>query len=300
MRYCIFLSFIMLIVACESDVEINVKEGRSVTNMYAFIYPDSAVDVQLSKSVNIFSPVTFDYVKNAIILLTVNSEQSQKVLMPNDTNYVRLPAPSLTYGDRIRLVATVNNADSVVAETFVPTFVPISGIDTTTVMIRQDGKISELLSFALSFADDRSTDDYYQVVVERQVLDENRKVLTSEKVDFNKDDNVFNVAGQSIIGSQLVDLEGVFDDMLFNGHNYNVNFSMGREVVLPAVGEQGVRLRIRLYHHTYDYYNYFCILKVYDYSDFFQAIGQASLYSNVTNGVGLISGMSFDEYFIYF
>ena len=77
MRYCIFLSFIMLIVACESDVEINVKEGRSVTNMYAFIYPDSAVDVQLSKSVNIFSPVTFDYVKNAIITLTVNGKQSQ-------------------------------------------------------------------------------------------------------------------------------------------------------------------------------------------------------------------------------
>lgn len=291
----LLLVFAIIFVSCESTIDIYVDDGNPVVSMYMFAYSDSAIDIQLSKSVNIFSKKSYETVDDATITISVNNVDSRTFDFPSDTNWVRIDKLQLQNNDSVSVVATLNDGTSLSAKTQILRPTIINSLDTITTTIVSNGNFINVLACGLSFTDALNVNDYYQIVVERKAFNSQDKLISTRIIDFNKDDVVFGLAGQKFVGSQFVDFEGAFDDLLFDGHKYFLNFSINTDDLKRAENESFINIDVRLYHHTYDYYNYFCSQKISEYSSLSQIIGASNVYTNVSGGVGVVSGMSFDS-----
>jgi len=296
----ILLLFLVL-MACEKDIEIALNKQEDQLVMYAFIYPDSALNIHFSKSQSILSVPNYEQVEQGRFRMYINDEIQGTYILPADTVWSKWKEFSFAVGDKVKIEAYELDGDTVKVESYIPDVIPFYDLDTVTITQNlSDLGPTEMLRTKLSFEDPGGVVNYYQLHVVREGFGivGGEPYYTRKAITYEKDDPVFTQGEQSGSLLQGIDFQGLFSDGVINGLNYRLGFNIPRDNLFFDYYEDKIKITIYLYHHTYDYYSYFrskILSAGYDgFYDGLPVFEPVRIHNNIDNGLGLVSGMSFD------
>jgi len=297
-KYILLLSLIFF--ACEKDIEITLNDQADKLVMYAFVHPDSTLNMHLSKSQSILSVPNYAIVDKGRFRLFINDEIQGTYILPTDTMWSNWSEFSFSVGDKFRIEAYEVEGDTVKVESYIPKVVPIVNLDTVTMSqnIVELG-MTEVLRTKVSFKDPALVPNYYQLYVVRESWGTigTEPYYTYEPIEYEKEDPVFTQGDQSGALLQGLDFHGLFYDGIIDGLQYRLAFSIPRDNLFFNYYEDKIKISIYLYHHTSDYFQYFRSKVMADGFDGFNeglpVFEPVRIHSNVKNGLGLVSGMSF-------
>ena len=296
----ILLLFLVL-MACEKDIEIALNKQEDQLVMYAFIYPDSALNIHFSKSQSILSVPNYEQVEQGRFRMYINDEIQGTYILPADTVWSKWKEFSFAVGDKVKIEAYELDGDTVKVESYIPDVIPFYDLDTVTITQNlSDLGPTEMLRTKLSFEDPGGVVNYYQLHIVREGFGivGGEPYYTRKAITYEKDDPVFTQGEQSGSLLQGIDFQGLFSDGVINGLNYRLGFNIPRDNLFFDYYEDKIKITIYLYHHTYDYYSYFrskILSAGYDgFYDGLPVFEPVRIHNNIDNGLGLVSGMSFD------
>ncbi|WP_185969056.1 DUF4249 domain-containing protein [Carboxylicivirga sp. M1479] len=301
-RVLYILSIALLLGACEKDIEIDLNRQSDKLVMYAFVYPDSALDLHFSKSQSILSVEDYEQVEKGRFQLFINDNFQGAYILPADTIWSNWKEFTFKASDSFRINAYELNGDTVMAESYIPEKVPIISLDTLSVdQSIAELQVSPMLRTKFQFQDPIGQSNYYQALVVREGWGEKagEPYYTNEVVIYEKDDPIFSQGEQS--GSLLpgLDFQGLFTDEKIDGLIYTLGIDIPKDHLFFDYYEDKIKITVYLYHHTDDYYDYFrsTILAagyegIYDGLPVFEPV---KIHSNVSQGLGVVSGINFDS-----
>ncbi|GEM_PF-826164 len=293
---CLLLLLIsVLFVQCEKDIELELKKEGNKMVLYSFIYPDSVFRLHFSNSVDVLSKDNYKFVDNGLFKLYVNDYYKGKFNFPENEVSGEWRNFNFSAGDSIRLVAIDATPDTATANTFIPQTISIEKLDSVSSKYQgTDGILYEVLKCNLKFTDPKYQEDYYQLVIvqERWEVIDDVEAYYREVVDYIKDDPVFYSRNQEGTLMEGLDFHGMFDDEVIKG-SYNLQCLVPSSYYKLYWFDKKVKLTFYLYHHTEDYYRYFRTKLISDYYNGLPIFEPVNIHSNVENGIGLVSGVSF-------
>jgi len=292
----------LLLVACEKDIELELNRQEDKLVMYAFVYPDSSLNIHLSKSQSILALDNYQQVEKGRFQLFINDNFQGTYILPSDTVWSTWPEFTFRTGDRFKINAYELDGDTVKVETIIPDLIPILKMDTTTIKqnVTDVGEV-EMLKASLTFQEPANEVNFYQVHVVREGWGSiggepyyNRKVIK-----YDKDDPVFTQGEESETLLPGLDFQGLFNDKYINGHKYKFALNIPRDNLFFDYYEDKIKITYYLYHHTNDYYSYFrSTILAAGYDGFYEGLPvfePVKIHSNISEGLGLVSGMNFDS-----
>lgn len=294
--------FLLLAVACEKDIEIELNSQEDQMVMYAFIYPDSALNLHFSKSQSILALPNYKQIENGRFRISINDNNQGTYILPSDTVWSSWKEFVFKPGDKVKIEAYERDGDTVKVESFLPMVVDIESMDTTRINTPiDDGGNEAFLKTRLSFTDPADEDNYYQLYVVREGWGTigGDPYYTYAVVEFMKDDPIFLQRDQGGSLLQGLDFQGLFTDQLINGHSYELTYNLPVDYMFFDYYEDKIKITTYLYHHTSDYYSYFRtkILSA-GYEGFYEGLpifDPVRVHNNVQGGLGLVSGLTFDS-----
>jgi hypothetical protein len=289
-------------IGCEKDIKLELQQGGNKTVLFAFIYPDSALNVHLSKSVDILSTDNYQYVESGRLKLSVNKGTTKYFSFPGDQTWGQWSSIDFKAGDQIDLIASGRNIDTALVTTYIPEVINVERIDTISSKYKgSDGDIQDVLKCNIGFIDPPSLGDKYQLMViqERWEVVNEVPYYYREIVPYIQDDQVFYKSQEGSLLEGL-DLQGLFTDDQINGQNYSVQCLIPKNYYEMFWFDEKIKLTFYLYHHTNDYYEYYKSKLTSDYYNDLPIFEPVTIHSNVINGVGLVSGLSFSNDSILF
>jgi hypothetical protein len=280
---------------CEKDIELELKKEGNKKVLYSFVYPDSALNFHYSKSVDVLSDANFKVVNKAHFKMYINGLYQGEYFFPDGKVYGIWDDFEFSPGDKLVLKAMDDTNDTAVVSTEIPVSVPVEELDTVSSVYQgTDDILYEVLKCNLLFTDDILRDDFYQLVIihERWEVIDGQEKYYLDTVDYVKDDPVFFSRSQEGTLLEGLDFHGLFDDEIING-SYSVQCLVPSSYYKLFWFDRKIKLTFYLYHHTKDYYRFVRSKLISDYYNGIPVFEPVNIYSNVTNGIGLVSGMSF-------
>ncbi len=285
----------VVLVQCEKDIELELKKEGDQMVLYSFIYPDSVFRLHFSKSVDVLSKDNFKYVDHGQFKLYVNDYYKGKFDFPENEvsgewrNFTFLP------GDSVKLVAIDATPDTATVSTVIPRNVYVNKLDTVSSKYQgTDGILYDVLKCNLTFTDPKYQANFYQLVIVQErweVIDE-VETYYREVVNYIKDDPVFYSRNHDGTLMEGLDFHGMFDDELIKGE-YDLQCLVPSLYYKLYWFDKKIKLTFYLYHHTEDYYRYFRTKLISDYYNGLPIFEPVNINSNIENGIGLVSGVSF-------
>ena len=283
-------------ISCEKNLELELKGKEGQLVLFSFLTPDSAFKVHLSKSVPQFSVDDFERIYDGNITVYKNDRIVDDFIFPFDRSWAVRDSIRIAEGDVFRVEAVSDDQGKVYGETTIPESVPVSIADTSFMAIDQPGDSQrEILRCQLSFEDPQGQNNFYQLLVYEQICapEEGNGVCNRSMIDYPKNDPVFYVREQeeSLLGS--VDFEGCFSDHLFDGETYELQVDLPLEYASsPSETAQVRKVLFVLVSHTRAYYDYLRSRVVAEYGYELPVVDPIRIYSNVENGLGVVSAYS--------
>jgi len=280
---------------CEKDVELELKKEGNKKVLYSFIYPDSLFRLHYSKSVDVLSDANYNVVDNGRFKMYINGFYQGSYQFPADNVLGEWDDFRFRSGDTVRIKAMDDSEDTAFVETVIPLVVPIEKLDTvSSTYMGTDGILYDVLKCNLTFTDDPETDDFYQLMIiqERWEQIDGEEAYYVDTVDYIKDDPVFYSRNQEGALLEGIDFKGMFDDEIIKG-KYNLQCLVPSSYYKLYWFDKKIKLTFYLYHHTEDYYRYVRSKLISDYYNGIPVFEPVNVHSNVENGLGLVSGMSF-------
>lgn len=292
---------ILGLIACEKDIELTINEQSDLMVMYAFVYPDSTLNLHFSKSQSILSLDNYKQIEKGRFQIFINDNFQGTYILPSDTIWSRWPDFSFKTGDQIKINAYELNGDTVKVESYIPDVVPILNMDTVSISQNVSGNgLTKILRTMITFHEPADERNYYQMYVVREGYGTiggepyyNRRV-----VEYEKDDPVFTKGAQNESLLPGLDFQGLFTDEYISGLKYRLGINIPNEYLIFDYYEEKMKLTFYLYHHSSDYYQYFrSTILAAGYEGFYDGLPvfePVKIHSNIQNGLGLVSGMNFD------
>jgi len=292
----IALFFAVLFLSCEKDITLDIQTQSDKLVIYSFIYPDSAFHLHFSKSKDILSLDDYQAAKNAGFKIYKNDELFTEQRLPKDVVERQWEEFKFKEGDNIKIEAFERQGDTISAETTLISAVPITKIDTAyTTSFSQGNGVIPYKKCKIFMIDPSGSKNYYQLFVVREAWGQTGVdgYKSRNIVRYEKDDKVFSHRDQTTSLLEGVDFQGLFDDGNIQPSNYGIEIRIPHGEFQLWEGEEKARLTFYLYHHTFDYYNYFrtkILSEEFYGSPFFDPV---KVHNNVNNGLGLFTGMAF-------
>jgi hypothetical protein len=194
--------------------------------------------------------------------------------------------------DQFKITASDSKGRTVTGTTVIPKKAPIIQIDTLRVSINVSGVQRKYLECKIVFQDPPEEDNYYQLVVTMDEWEDNKKLSSSQQLDFHKTDSVFFIKDQS--GSVLsgIDFRGTFSDFRINGLKYPLKIRIPTYYFDNIATNQKKRINFMLLSLTSDYFNYFRCRVIADYNYDLPIIDPIKIYGNIDGGLGLVGGIA--------
>ncbi len=300
-KYLFLLDILVIIsvifVQCEKDIELELKKKGDNIVLYSFIYPDSVFKLHFSKSVDVLSKENYKYVENGIFKLYINNYYKGKYYFPEEKVSGQWGNFDFSPGDSIMLKTMDDTPDTAIVITVIPETVLIEKVDTVSSKYQgTDGIINDVLISNITFIDPPGISNFYQLVIiqERWEVIDGTETYYRKVVDYIKDDPVFYSRNQEGTLLEGLDFHGLFNDELING-TYDLQCLIPSSYYKLYWFDKKIKLTFYLYHHTEDYYRYFRTKLISDYSNGIPIFEPVNIYSNVQNGIGLVSGLSFSS-----
>lgn len=283
----------LLPVSCEKSLSIDLPETEGRVVLYSFVYPDSLLTLQLSRTAPITASKPFRFVQNAHFEVQINNQMVLIDSFPNNQLVANWNMPKINAGDSISVTVYTDGFPKTFAHTRVLQQVPILLVDTLT-EYRLPGNTPHL-RFRVGLKDPLGENNYYQVLVVRRSIDKETSQERVQTLNLLKEDPAFSMQDQAGGISNWFDFRGLFSDHIFDGSTYRVNFLVATTDFAIKTFEQQVNLEVYLYHHTPDYFEYLKTSVLSKGANNFPVFDPIRIHTNVTNGLGLLSGMVFDK-----
>lgn len=295
----ILLFFLLPLLACEKDIELELNEQSDQLVMYAFVYADSVLNLHFSKSQSILSVANYKQVEKGRFRLYINDDIKGTYILPSDTVWSKWDEFDFKVEDKIRIEAYELDGDTIKVESYLPPVIPIEDLDTLSMVSTTDAGNIETLRTIVSFNDPAATVNYYQLYVVREGWGEigEQPYYNRSVVAYEKNDPVFTIKEQGGSLLQGLDFQGLFTDEFINGLSYRLTFNIPKDHLFFDYYEDKIKISIYLYHHTYDYYSYLrsnVLAAGYDgFYDGLPVFEPVRIHNNINGGLGLVSGMTF-------
>lgn len=276
----IVLIISLIVVACESDSDIVLRPASQSAVMTSFIYVDSVATVNVYGAVSVSDTQRIATLGDVEVKLTCGDISRLHYLEEGETRAL-FADMTLREGDTVEVRSSYADK-ALVARTYIPTTPHINSVDTLY------NSLYGLLYLYIDFTDLVSTTDYYQLVVRRKYTNQEGKAV-EEEMKCNYYDYLFY---QATVGLSNV-MTGLFTDETINGKSYTLKLSVPYDDIWRNVPEgDSVAIEVDLHHHTEEYYNYARSAAAVDSYLLLPVFINTIIYSNVSGGFGIVSGMA--------
>ncbi len=292
-RLIYILTFVatLTLSSCETDSDIELNEVNNYV-LTALVYPDSVVNVYAYKSVSYDSKVDYVPIANAYVAMSINDVVVDTLSLLSNNYRITFAQHNIASGDKVRISVVDNSQKQLCsATTTMLAPLPISDVSYSV----QTSDTDTLQNITISFSEPAETIDYYQIKARlHEQLSDGTEIIRPLECDFY--DYLFYIAKSTLNITNTSMPDGIFTDELTNGRNTRISFNIAQRNLVPTQNNSELTLEILLYRHTYDYYNF--LLTSYMVREYLilPVFGVSSVYSNVENGVGIVSGMAVSTY----
>ena len=298
----LFLFLLMIIaMGCEKELEYQLTNQAPKVVMYAFPMPDSTLKIHASYSTNILSSTDFKSIDDLKYKITINDADVHSGAYPAGQIWHSEPALVGQSGNSYQLEYVLPNEMRISGQTTIPYPIQILGVKTEREpYTNADGIVENMLRCTIEINDPEATKNYYQIRVdyEETTLSDNPSSLI-QTIPFIKEDKVFLVRNdESSILLTEIDLQGTFTDYLFNGKNYGIKLLIPQKYLGNTSPTLSTKLIVYLYTLTPEYYHFIrSSIEETAFKDY-PVFEPLNLFSNITNGIGVVAGLSVDTVMI--
>ncbi len=307
---------ILLMVSCERLVEdFEIKKPGDKITLNGFALADSIPKFYLTSNLALDDPISFTPITGASIVLYMNGEQADSLHINEDGWYTDEDYRFVA-GNEYSVDVSAPGYRSVTAEFFVPAPPEMTVLDTNLLIETYPNCIgcSELylLEFEMQFMNEPGIDDYYSV----EVIENSYCV---EDEDHECEDFAINYSGWSFLGSNAPYIEAIraYDNhyLVRNAGEeaWGLVFYFSDRLLDEGINRLTFRGELNVYEFNKANDNILTLVfrkidkPMFEYArskgknsnaednPFIQPV---SIYSNVENGLGLVSGSSRSEYSI--
>lgn len=271
---------LLLIHACETPSDIKIEDFDNEKVLTSFIYPDSDIIVNIYNSIAYTDTIFYTNIGNSTIELSINDSITHTKTISSNDNYVSFGKMDFSDYDKIKISVLTNQNDYLEASTTILPRPEILSIDTLHTNIKGNRVL-----ISLTFKDNKSSHDYYQIVArKRDILPNGQNIISKYKCNYV--DNIFNADNTNISNSNSI---GLFTDNKTDSI-YTVKFYI---YDIEPIKNHDTYADILLYRHTNDYYYYAKSVNSIKSDVVLPVFVVPTIYSNVTGGYGIVSAMSY-------
>ncbi|MDG5800233.1 DUF4249 family protein [Marinilabiliaceae bacterium ANBcel2] len=286
-------------VSCESDLDMQIKEGGGQLVLFSFPVTDSLLSLHLSRSVGHSSVDDFERIYDGEYSILINDQEVvSKESFPYNKTEKKLENIEVKEGDKIEIVATDTKNNRVKGSTKIPIAVPINRVDTQKIeIINKEGVSNSYLQCKISFTDPAEQSNFYQLIINEKHIDSNNNIINTNYINYQKEDPVFYTRDQegSLLGG--INFLGTFPDYNFKGKQYTLTVNIPYAYLEPANEPETeiIVLEIKLLSLTQEYFDYIRSRIVAEYNYDLPVVDPIKTYSNIEGGLGLVGGMSVSQ-----
>lgn len=270
-----FISTILLLAACSKEINLDLPPYASKIVVNGEFNTDNDMSVQVSRSLGILQPN--DSTGYLLQSATVKIYEDPTLLgtAPYSGGFYILAGQKPKAGKTYTVEVTSPGYGTAQAHLVMPKALNVTTGFIDSIGVDPDGlKVGQL---SLSFNDDPNEKNYYRL----QIRYYNAGILTWFNFDFTSTDIIF------LNNPKLKDGSYLFSDRTFSGKTKSLTFNVPFGVVSGSP-----KFEVSIKSFSEDYYTY--LQQTDDYSQSGNGISNEPtiLRSNVTNGLGMVGGVS--------
>lgn len=293
-RITIYILTLIALISCETEAVIDLNSHSQIV-VTSFIYKDSTVTVKAYGTVSYTDTTKYSSLNGVYVTMTVNppSDGISKYVKEGEIA-TSIDGMNIEYGDSIE-IDIYDKINDKHASGYTKMLKPVEIKDiSVTEFVRNS--TDSIMGITITMRDPKETRDYYQIVARaKEELSTGETRITPLECDYS--DYLFYIANSTLTTTIQSSSAGLFNDEMINGKQRNITFNIMKADISKVMREKDSRktIEVLLYHHTYDYYNYIHTARLAQSYLILPVFGITSIHSNIENGVGIVTGMSFDK-----
>ena len=288
------LSVSLIYISCEKVIpfEGDLNTPKLVVN--SIFESDSTFKVHISSSRSVIDVSPFQNIEDAVVKIKDDNGAIIETLNHLDNGFYAgqvFPEQNKTY----QLEVIHPNYNNITSTDSLPIPITINSVDTSTIV---DPINDNRLQIILNFDDPESSQNYY--LIETSSVNEKLVIENSDTLEYELD----TILNQTMIltdevfqdGSSPFREQGLFNDLLFNGQNKNLELEIPNDEYWNFSDDSTEmsykRLSLNLYLHNISksYYYYRTSLELYQNASGNPFAQPVQVYSNIDNGFGIFAG----------
>ncbi len=307
MRKIIIISFVIfftIFASCRKKLDIDIPDTEKHIVLNGIINPDSIIKVRVTQSKSVLDDSKIQNLENADVKLFKNDEFAENLQYSDSGFFYSVLKPEIN--SNYKITVDYENLKSVNAGISLYTPPVIKKVDTilqTEIYDYGDGyaDTTYMIHFELQFDDPATSSDYYFLSVSQlapffDYTDTSIVFAGYEEysVYFDTNDPVLSKDNNEFY---LDRMNGkVFSDELFNGNSYTLSFTANyqnyRDIYYKNndASQYPSMIVLKLLKVTEAIYNYIFSYNLNQQTEFDPFAQPVQVYSNVENGLGLVSG----------
>ena len=277
----------LLLIACESDRAFNESFPPQKLVLFAFVEPDSTVQVQLGKTFHSeWENSALEEVSGEVF---INGRQEGVLVMEGHNRYYAEVRPKP--GDRVKIVARAKGLPEAVGETTLPMAgIPLA-VDTT--LVGPKNKLNRVF-YTIHIDDKASERHYYRLLIRTETYTQIGDRITGLYDQYTYDtenDPLLGGRNEAWLNEDDPNAFKIFTNERFEGKGYTMRVSAAAwntyEMKYDAVVQwEVVNQHVKLIRIDEDSYLYFKSLMLSDRGE--GIIEPVQVHSNVQGGVGIV------------
>lgn len=298
--YALILSFIVLGVACEKTIEIDLEDAKIKIVVNSLINPDSTIKVNITRSRHILDNAEISALTDASVKLYEDETFIGDMTHISGGNYQIDYKPQI--GKEYKVEVAHEKYDNVQGVTKVLPSIPIIMIDTVTSI---DEYGNPILNFKVNFSDPvdetnyylfkiRNTYDYEEwdenlIIYDTLYVGPDTTIIDEDHggyVSFYRTEDLWINSDDLIIEEYMWSSGVIFSDEIINGENYSFSGEINKWSLYGSENNISFELHA-LSPETFKYYK--SVNQHYDTSGdpFAEPV---IVFTNIENGIGIFGG----------
>jgi hypothetical protein len=308
----LLLIILTILVSCELNIkDFDIKEPKPKLVAYSYAFPDSVPKIYISRNYRVTQEMTFEPVENAHIELYHQDDLLGTLEQEND--FYTNPSILLETNKTYRYSFTKDGFPSAEATFYIPDKPLVNKIDSQLVMSSKLDCITcfpnGYIRLMINFNDNPKATDYYSVQVLHKYYDADdvlfikRLEMESQTpfIEIVEENGIYSTKGKykASFGQRFF-----FSDQSINGRKENIlvmqialynfpriiTFSENDEDPIPELKVYFGKIDQHLFEHVKSKGKY-SGTEINDFIDMGIPLAEpASIYTNVSNGLGIVAG----------
>ncbi len=321
-----------MLVACQQEIDFKKELGNDEITLNSFIACDSTIQVSLSRNLYINEFEAFETNESATVLLYENNKfieqlkfeeiriknrYSENEGQPDSiSKFYYTSQAKVNAGMNYRVEVEENSETILKAETYVPSPVQISSIDTFITFTDWGRWIDVKLHFNIHFNDLAEEINYYRIGMKYHTGSIATRIQEEDTISYintfydvrgtrlSDSDPVLsteNKDANSILFGAIENKYTILSDEIINGQDCKIDIALRYYIddgtTVPYKEELGEFFHIKLQLHSLseDAYTYLSSIDKQIYNDDLPFVEPVPIYSNIENGNGIFAGYSVSE-----